>query len=160
MAQWLLCGAGPVVMIRHVSHVWRRSEWRIKYLEKTPSCRFNCLQRWGLEKFPYFQVICAAPQTSLTCLVVALARLIVWLILWRVSGVLCMGTLGAVTTFHALEKFIVKCFFFILLYGFTCIWGELCNIAIFGTFDPIICDYSLLPTANNYTIIITWRPWK
>ena len=111
MAQWLLCGAGPVVMIRHVSHVWRRSEWRIKYLEKTPSCRFNCLQRWGLEKFPYFQVICAAPQTSLTCLVVALARLIVWLILWRVSGVLCMGTLGAVTTFHALEKFKVECFF-------------------------------------------------
>ena len=135
MAQWLLCGAGPVVMIRHVSHVWRRSEWRIKYLEKTPSCRFNCLQRWGLEKFPYFQVICAAPQTSLTCLVVALARLIVWLILWRVSGVLCMGTLGAVTTFHALEKFIVKCFF---LYFYMVLLAFEVSYAILQYLEPLI----------------------
>ena len=65
-----------------------------------------------------------------------------------VSGVLCMGTLGAVTTFHALEKFIVKCFI-------TFIWFYLHFNAILGTFDPIICDYSLPPTANNYTIIIT-----
>ena len=79
--------------------------FRMENIWKRPfSYRFNCFQRWGWEKFPDFQVICAAPQTSLTCLVVALARLMVWLILCGVSGVLCMGNGdnggGHVTTHH------------------------------------------------------------
>ena len=41
-------------------------------------------------------------------------------------------------------------YFYMVLLAF-----EVSFNAIFGTFDPIICDYSLPSTANNYTIIIT-----
>ena len=68
-----------------------------------------------------------------------------------------MGTMGAVTsphtTYHYQSSGEIESRIFIFHFYMVLLAFEVsCN---FRTFDPIICDYSLPPTANNYTIVIT-----
>ena len=65
--------------------------------------------------------------------------------------------MGAVTspqtTYHYQSSGEIESRIFIFHFYMVLLAFEVsCN---FRTFDPIICDYSLPPTANNYTIVIT-----